>query len=204
MNMQFLYDPTGFPMVKLRRFDIQLLPVTKVQFETFMAESGEFGDSWYEEILSVSPRASYRNCANENRENVFITGLLPQEIMKFARWMGEGFALPTVAEWRDIYGCLSYEFIKEYEQLISKCPSQQASCLLKRLGEQLGIDSWLKISLMKDGLLEWTMDGNAWVGLGSPRSEFLPNLYNPFGEVVRPIDTNTRSPYFGCRFLRRY
>jgi hypothetical protein len=41
------------------------------------------------------------------------------------------------------------------------------------------------------------------VGLGSPRTEFQPNLWDPLTKEVKPIDPNERLPYFGFRLVRR-
>ena len=100
--MRFSCDRTGFPLITVPEAMVamHLLPVTKVQFERFLAEPNTYGDAWYEEVLTLNPRISYRQCTAENRERLFLTGIVPEEALAFARWMGDGFDLPTVAEWR--------------------------------------------------------------------------------------------------------
>ncbi len=56
---------------------------------------------------------------------------------------------------------------------------------------------------MKDGLVEWVRQDRAWAGLGTPRPEFHPNLWDPLSDVVKPISLQTRLKYFGFRLVRR-
>src|SRR5712692_8216258 len=102
--MRLCCDRTGFPLLEWAETGLamSLLPVTKVQFECFLAEPNEFGDKWYEEVLAVSPRVPWRQFDTGNRERLFLTGIQPNEALAFARWLGEDFDLPTEAEWRDM------------------------------------------------------------------------------------------------------
>ena len=85
--MQFSCDRTGFPLIAVPSVgvEVQLLPVTKIQFECFLAEPNDFGDAWYEEVLTFNPRISYRQFMADTRERLFITGILPEEALAFAR-----------------------------------------------------------------------------------------------------------------------
>ncbi len=60
------------------------------------------------EILKVFRRhaAKFLDTPFAEQERLFITGLWPDEALAFARWLGEGFDLPTLAEWRAIYAAL--------------------------------------------------------------------------------------------------
>ncbi|MBM3239019.1 formylglycine-generating enzyme family protein [Candidatus Poribacteria bacterium] len=205
--MQFLFDRTGFPLIRVPEvgLDVQLLPVTKVQFERFIAEPNGFGDTWYEEILGVNPRVSYRQFTADNREGIFITGLLPEEAVSFARWMGDGFTLLTIEEWRTIYKALEHRPVEsgELEKLRSQCSAEQPLVILEQLREQLEPRSWLSLSLMYGGLVEWVRGENSWAGLGVPRYEFYPNLWDPLADVVSPLHPDERLPYFGIRLVRK-
>jgi formylglycine-generating enzyme required for sulfatase activity len=205
--MQFSCDRTGFPLVALPELllEVQLLPVTKVQFERFLAEPNSFGDTWYEEVLQLNPRVSSRRFTTENRERLFLTGLLPEEVLAFAKWMGEGFALPTVAEWRAIHKALGAEpaSLRRLTTLLSQQGARLAFELVQHLQASFQLPSLLDLSLMQCGVVEWVRQGSAWVGLGAPRPEFHPNLWNPQVDEVRPLRAGVRIPYFGCRLVRR-
>ncbi|MCI0529260.1 MAG: formylglycine-generating enzyme family protein [Nitrospira sp.] len=103
--MLFSYDRTGFPLIPLYRAGVEVhwLPVTKVQLECFLAETGRLGNDWYEEVLKLNPQVSYSEFTGDHREQLFVTGILPEEALAFARWMEDRFDLPTVEEWRTIY-----------------------------------------------------------------------------------------------------
>ena len=214
--MQFSFDRTGFPLIRVPEvgLDVQLLPVTKVQFERFIAEPNSFGDTWYEEILEVNPRVSYRQFTADNREGIFITGLLPEEAVSFVRWMGDEFTLPTIEEWRAIYKALERRPVesgalecakpsRKAGRLRSQCSAEQPLVILERLREQLELRSWLSLSLMYGGVVEWVQRGSSWVGLGVPRYEFYPNLWDALADVVSPLHPDERLPYFGIRLVRK-
>ena len=55
-------DPVGFPMIWIEEIGafMHWLPVTKIQFEKFVASSsgGFFDDAWYRRILDLNPRVA--------------------------------------------------------------------------------------------------------------------------------------------------
>jgi hypothetical protein len=184
--------------------EVQLLPVTKVQFECFLAEPNDFGDSWYEGILTLNPRVSYRRFTSKDRERLFVTGVLPEEALAFARWMGKGFDVPTVAEWRALYARLTAEtaLSRPLIDVLSQQGSQPARIVIEELLSQLRAHSLLDLSLMRGGVVEWVWQRDTWVGLGAPRAEFHANLWDPLSDVVRPIRPEERVFYFGFRLVR--
>jgi len=202
--MQFSFDRTGFPLIKVSKADleVQLLPVTKTQFERFIAEPNDYGDNWYEDILRLNPRISYNRFTEKNREQLFLTGVLPEEALSFVKWMGPNFDLPAVDEWRAIYSELASTTVESH-QLLSQCQTAVSRSILEAFLMQLCPSSLLDMSLMKNGVVEWVRNQDAWVGLGSPRSEFQPNLWNPIRDEVRPVKIDERVPYYGFRFVRR-
>lgn len=212
--MQWSFDKTGFPLIYISGLQVQLLPVTKVQFERFLTEYRKFGDSWYENLLSINPRVSYRTFTSENREGIFITGLLPSEITPFIEWMGDGFRLPTLKEWRDIYYKLKKTTFKRemLENFILQSKSEQTKTIIEKLVEQLTHEmiyqkprrdlNWLDVTLMYYGLVEWIKEGGRYVGVGAPRPSFYPNLWDPLRDVVQPLKENERLFYFGFRLIR--
>lgn len=205
--MEFSYDRTGFPLIPLIRkgLEVHLLPVTKMQFEAFLAESQEFGDTCYEEMLALNPRVPYQTFTSETREQLFLTGILPDEAVAFARWMGEGFTLPTVEEWRAIYEELALGLDPKYDafDLAAHCPEGACGVILQRLAALCDLDSLFELSLMQGGIVEWVKQKRTYAGLGSPRPEFHPNLWDSRRDIVKPVDTNVRIRYFGFRLIRR-
>src|SRR4051812_25305456 len=119
--MQWSPDRTGFPVLDLPELGlaVHLVPVSKPQFERFLAEpvaeGGLFGDAWYESVLAVSPRLSIRDAQPANYESLFLGGILPTEAERFARWLGTGYDLPKVESWRRVDEYLSMHLLDEAE-----------------------------------------------------------------------------------------
>ncbi len=80
--MFFGYDRTGFPLIPVFEAGIEahLLPVTKIQFEDFLQETGRSDDAEYKEMLELNPNVSHLKFTPDNREQLFITGVLPEEV----------------------------------------------------------------------------------------------------------------------------
>jgi len=208
--MRWLFDRTNFPLLRLGELglDVQLLPVTKIQFERFLSEPNRFDDVCYKELLNLNPRISYKSFTIQNRENIFISGLIPDEIKAFMAWMDDGLSIPTVEQWRKINAVLLRKKfnLKNWERLFSLCKqaeAEQALKILQQLKEQLNPSAWLDLTLMMGGLTEWVLYKDRWVGLGSPRSEFYPNLWNPLSDIVEPFLLDLRIPFFGFRLIRK-
>lgn len=207
--MQYSYDRTGFPLIRLPRVgvEVHLLPVTKIQFEMFLAEPNAFGDDWYSEVLKINPRCSYRDVAEDQREQLFISGIFAEEVLDFARWLGPRFDLPTVDLWRKIYKELR-EANPALEP-INTNDAPRAAHIIQQLSTQLNTNRLFDLSLMTGGFAEWAQGGrqNPWVGLGSPRPEFYQNCWNPLQDdsLFKPIkrQIGVRLPYLGCRLYRR-
>ena len=92
--MRWRYYRAGSPLLQLDDLglDVWLLPCAKWQFELFLGEGIEgFGNSWYEHVLAVNPRASWRGFDGSHPERLFLTGILPPEARAFARWLGAAF-----------------------------------------------------------------------------------------------------------------
>lgn len=202
--MQFSCDRTGFPLIAIpaARVAVHLLPVTKVQFEYFLAEPNPYGDTWYEEVLALNPRIAYCHCTAETQEQLFLTGILPEETLAFARWMGEGFDLPTVAEWRSIYTTLAAQASLSRHGL-SRLETEPVRVILQQLLTQRPCHSLLDLSVMCGGVVEWVRQSNTWLGLGAPRPEFHANLWDPLVDEVKPVRWGERVRFFGFRLVQR-
>ena len=208
---RFSSDRTGFPLVRLAQpaLDVHVLPVTKLQFEQFLAEPNNFGDDWYQTLLQVNPRVSYRQFDAADREKLLLTGILPDEALAFARWLGPDFDLPTVDEWRAIFRALQSLSLAERRPSKGNAPKRQKPCdgVFRQLRGQLKPKTVFDLSLMSGGLLEWAHADSTCVVLGAPRPAFYRNLYDPLTDQIQPNDPPTHRPHrlaaFGFRLVRR-
>jgi hypothetical protein len=202
--MLISFDRTKFPLFAMEGIgiEIHLLPVTKWQFEQYVVESGWVDRPGYKKMLALNPGVSPEQFTVDQRERLFVTGILPEEAQAFARWLGQGFELPTVEEWRAVYATLRRTPLPRYD-LPSEVIEGTAGIILNELSVQLNARSILDLTLMGGGLVEWVRQAESWVGLGAPRPRFHPNLWNPLDHEVRPIRLDERLPYFGFRLVRR-
>jgi formylglycine-generating enzyme required for sulfatase activity len=205
--MLFSCDRAGFPLVHVpgAGLTIQLFPTTKVQFERFLAEPAGFGDAWYAAVLAANPRVSLRSVDDATRERLFLTGLLPEEGQQYARWLGDGFRLPTAEEWQAAYrvlqGCDYWAY--ELEQVLDACCD--AARLLYQRVLALALPTTLaELALMTGGVLEWVRDGAQWGGYGLPRPTLYDVLCDPLTcPPVLPMRATDRLGFFGIRAVRR-
>ncbi|MBN1993204.1 MAG: SUMF1/EgtB/PvdO family nonheme iron enzyme [Anaerolineae bacterium] len=203
--MLLSFDRTNFPLIAVEAISVEvhLLPVTKWQFEQFVPESGLVNQSRYQEMLALNPAVSLEQFTLAERERLFVTGILPQEALDFAGWLGAGFDLPTVTEWRAIYAALRRTALPMQSELSSDLVGGPAGAILDKFTAKLQARSMLDFSLMQHGLVEWARQGHSWVGLGAPRPKFQPHLWDPLSNEVKPIRLDERLPYFGFRLVRR-
>lgn len=201
-------DPSGYPLIYVEPLEayVQLFPVSKPQFEKCIASDKhrEFDDKWYEEILALNPRASYRSPDAPPRERLFMTGITPEEASAFGRWMGREYALLTAEEWRTCYEWFG-------ERAATPAPSD----LLGRLSQDaLAIwdtveGQWLdrhrqpslrELSLMAGGVLEWVVERTGrHCALGEPAAS---KLQRRFDEPLRPFGSG-RLKNLGFRLRTR-
>lgn len=204
--MRLSCDRTGFPLLEWSEagLEVALLPVTKAQFERFLAEPNEFGNAWYEQVLALNPRVSWRQFGPEERERLFLTGVLPEEALAFLRWLGGGFDLPTVEEWRAMDRWLRAAPLDV--EALTQCPlHRSAQAIVRGLLRQSRPRVWGELALLRGGVVEWVREGRGFGGLGAPRPGFHPNTWNPQRDApVRPLRAEARLPYFGFRCVRRW
>jgi hypothetical protein len=216
--MQWSSDRTGFPVIELPELElaVHLFPVAKAQFERFLAEPSiepaqppqvaRFGDSWYSEVLAVSPRVAVRSASLRLYESLFLGGILPDEVLRFAEWLGIGYDLPRAETWRRIDQTLfdaplsqdDAEALKTDERL-----SRPARQLIKWWLDVREPRTWGQFGLLDGGMLEWVrISPQVFGGLGRPRAEFQKMLLNPQRDnPVRPIRMG-RFRYFGFRLVK--
>ena len=188
---------------------MHLFPVAKPQFEAFLAAapaSPARRDAWYGGLLALNPRLSPWSGSLASYEQMFITGLLPEDVQAFAAHLGPGFRIPDVESWRTAFRWLAEQELSipparlEYEMVPA------ARRIWQGLLAALRPRTLLDLSLMQGGVLEWATaaDGH-FVALGKPRDAFDPNYRDPLRD--RPWEPTTpirRSKRFGMRLIRAY
>ena len=202
--MLISFDRTNFPIIAVEGLgiEIHLLPITKWQFERFLDESKVVKQTAYQEMLALNPAISFMNFNHDKIEQLFITGILPTEIWAFAQWLGEGFDIPTLEEWRAIHRALKKTPLPRYS-LSEELVDGPAEKIIDQLIDQVHTQVMVDLTLMPRGLVEWVRQGENLVGVGAPRPQFHPNLWDSFSHEITPIDLSQRLPYFGFRLVRR-
>src|SRR5262249_46078567 len=150
--MRVWWDKTGFPLLEVAdtKRGLHLLPVTKLQFERFLAEPDKrFDDAWYAGVGTLNARASITVGLPADRENVFITGLLSSEAETFAAWLGA--ELPTVLLWRSAFESWSRLSIDELPAEVWKHP--KSGRLLQLLRDALKPRTVRDLALMDGGVV---------------------------------------------------
>ena len=203
-------DPTDFPLVRIPKLGlvVQLLPVTKVQFEYFLGEAPsvrQFDPSVYAEMTAANPRGSWRNAIGRP-ESVFLTGVLPTEAEAFAHWLGEGFRLPRDDEWREIDRAMASP---ANTQLLDNVVANRhvhpgARALLASLGSTDHPPSWRQIGLFENGFLEWVRTQDGYRLLGRCRLHLYQLILNPQVHEAIRLQANPipRHKAFGFRLVR--
>lgn len=176
---QWQVDNSGYPLVFVEPLGayVQLFPVTKPQFEKFISADArrQYGDKWYEDVITLNPRASYRSSYVPAREQLFMTGVTSGEALAFGRWLGRNYSLLTAEEWSicnrwfgeqtapaappDLHNRLSRDALGIWELVEAQCLEQNWPPTLREL------------SLMTQGILEWVVEHSGrYCGLGDPAS----------------------------------
>lgn len=202
--IKLIVDKTGFPLAAVPGVGaFHLWPVTKYQFEQFISETNRYGDNWYESILSLNKRISFKYFSQDNYENLLLTGILPDEALDFARWLGDSFDLPSEEEWN-----IFYRFIDNQTNI--RFPTGLSIPALT-MGQRLGkfLPTPKELSLLQGGVLEWVKGdeahkgGRQYVGRGVPRSSFYSNAWSPLDASIKGINTKERVYFFGFRLMNR-
>jgi hypothetical protein len=186
-------DASGYPLIFVEPLGayVQLFPVTKPQFEKFIAlgRQPDYDDEWYEEILTMNPRASYRSQDVPARERLFMTGITSDEALAFGRWLGRDYTLLTAQEWHTCYEWFAEQSAPSAPPDLSELLSQDALVIWDTVGGQ-----WLErrqrsnlreLSLMTQGILEWVVERpGRYCGLGEPAASKFQRRAN---DPVRPV-----------------
>jgi len=225
-------DQTGFPLIEITglNFAISWLPVTKIQFEQFMCDTNLFDDAWYQGMLeNFTPRISPGVIRLGDYWNLFMTGIMPSEAVRFANWMGREYRLPTSHEWKEALSLLArYPALPEHVEAIitykddstKQFISERAALVCRNFEEVTVADSNQLVGtdgrrlcdqmLMRLGVVEYVYEDNqmnTFSGWGQPNRRFFGGTFNPIRDT-RPIQLvnraeGTRMKHFGFRLIRR-
>ena len=205
MTLRFARDPTGFPLVLVPEIGLeaQLLPVTKLQLAPFAEGQGA---SWYDDLLDLNPSIEPEGLRGRFPRAALRDGHPPRR-GPLVQPPGSGRASTSppstsgggsTAPWPT-----SSPRPGKVTDLLAKLADAGVRDLIER---HLGLfqPRWLlDLCMLRSGVVEWAKEGEAWVGLGAPRPQFHPNLWDPLANTVRPMSTDQRLKYFGFRLVRR-
>ncbi|MBC8028512.1 MAG: SUMF1/EgtB/PvdO family nonheme iron enzyme [Pyrinomonadaceae bacterium] len=188
---QWQVDTTGYPLILVEPLDayVHLFPVTKPQFEKFIASGRKpgFGDEWYTELLELNPRVSYRSADVSSPDGLFMTGVTTDEASDFCRWLGRDFRLLTAEGWTACYDWFAEQGAVSMPDELRGHLSQDAEAIWELIEDQwLDPQSTLQdLSLMRRGILEWVEERpGRYCGLGEPASARFQRSAN---DPVRPL-----------------
>ena len=214
-------DPAGFPLVWVEAIPawMQWLPVTKPQFERFLRETSDrrFDAAWYDHLLGLNPRIETARIRAETYRRALLTGIVPAEALRFAAWLGTGFALPTLAQWLRAWSALaSMPAERGLPAAIARRLEEPARTLVTRMESALAgaAAAWRRRArtladqmLLQGGVLEWVEQPGSparWVGIGEPPRPARGVPVSPeHGPVAPDRPEAFRSYLFGFRLLRR-
>jgi hypothetical protein len=206
-------DRAGYPMIWVEPLGafVHLFPVTKAQFERFLAKinTPAWGDSWYAQLLALNPR-SVLDDSNPCDEHLFITGLLPEEVVQFGRWLGPNYTLLTSEQWRTCYEWLAERSSSTVAPTIEPVIAPDARAMWERIEAERQPRSLLDLTLMQNGVIEWTVDPlggvqQRHVGMGKTRPGYGPLALRRAIDPLLPIahTTQQRFEYIGFRMMTR-
>jgi len=204
---QWRLDLTGYPLVYVPpvRAYVHLFPVAKPQFECFLAEArlSGYGDTWYAALLGINPRISPAAVSSTNYEQLFVTGLLPDEVQAYIYWHGQGFGLLSSGQWLETSRWMETEGLSVLPADLERDLAPTARQLWDGLLRELHPRTLLDLSLMRAGVVEWVHEsGRPCLGMGQPRQCFRPGYH----DVTQPYEPTPamlrcRSKFFGFRLM---
>jgi len=176
------FDRTGFPLVRHRNwnFSISLFPVSKYQFERFLAtvqpEGELFTDAWYRQLLAANPRCGWHEVEGRPWQ-LFLSGMDLAVMNRFFQYIGPGCRLPLAEEWRQLHQCAS-EMTSAADLLLAECREAP-----------LPVAHWLRAGLFPltdEGMLEYVEVEGGVKSIGKPFYDYHPTLWRP--DSLRDIE----------------
>jgi hypothetical protein len=216
-------DRTGFPVLELPAlpFGVPWLPVTKIQFEHFLVDTGAFDNTWYQEKLqNYNPRISAGSLGVTNYWQAFMTGILPSEAIRYAEWAGRRADLPTAREWKQALTTLAgWQADSAFCEAVLQMPdlNERARLLIQKIDRvlqderaQLADGCFLCDQMaMRLGVLELMYEDTvrrSFCCWGQPSRRFVGGISNPLRDATpsRFTDRNgVRMKTVGFRVILR-
>lgn len=191
-------DAAGYPLIKVEPLNsfVHLLPVTKPQFEKFIASGRQqgFDDQWYSARLMMSPRASYRSQDLPTLEQLFMTGISTDEAGAFSKWLGREYRLLSAEDWAACYEWFGRQTEIAMPQDLSDRLSRDAQAIWEiseaQCQDRCRHPTLQDLSLLTQGILEWVVERpGRYCGLGEPASsKFQRKAFDP----VQPLGPEPR------------
>lgn len=220
LPLRFEIDATGFPLVWVQAIAAWMhwLPVSKLQFETFLRQARHrgFDAAWYDHVLALNPPVAPARVHSENYRNALLTGILPSEAQRFAAWLGEEFAVPTLDQWLLAWSELaSRPAERGLPAALALRLEEPARTLLTRIDSALSVTAagarrhrtLADQMLLRWGVLEWVEQQGEparWVGIGEPPRLARGVRVSPErGPVLPDRPKAFRSYLFGFRLIRK-
>ena len=190
-QFQWQVDASGYPLILVEPLDayVHLFPVTKPQFEKFIASSRKpgFGDEWYTTLLELNPRVSYRSADVSSPDGLFMTGVTTDEASDFSRWLGRDYRLLTAGDWTICSNWFAAQDAVSLSDELRGRLSQDAAAIWELVETQWldGQSTLQDLSLMREGILEWVVERpGRYCGVGEPA---LSKLQRKASDPVRPL-----------------
>jgi len=211
-------DRLGFPLVWVPEIEayVHRFPVTKLQIEVFLADlpDGRFAGDWYSQVTAANPRLPLAKLGVHNYWRAFLTGVHPYEALRFARWLGDGFDLPTERDWKELLTVAPLAPAGMPQAGLGGCWQARRDQLLHRLEEistDLAASTGRPLAggeprFLDLGVIEWVEtdeESGRWFGHGAPHPAFFANLTSLDESLPNPDDDEIRRSPFGFRLLYR-
>lgn len=196
-------DRSGYPLFYVAPLErhVHVLPVSKPQFERFLADENRpgLGDEDYAGMLRLNPRVSFRAAGGADYLGLLLTGVKPEEAKAFGGWLGEEYELPDEKQWKACYDWLG-------RQAVAPPPpglAADALAVWRAVAAQRPPGTLLELSLMSEGVREWVRTGpDRYGGLGRPVRRFSTLSRDPL-QLVKVTDPADRQQAYGFRLLAR-
>jgi hypothetical protein len=201
------FDGMGFPLVSLSAIglEVMLLPITRTQFDFFLGDRTHFPTSALQDLDLVSPRLSWRMNRSDRLSGLLVSGIMADEAEAVARWIGNGFRLPSDAEWRGVdkaVGAIGTDIERLNRVIEDRRIHPAARAMIVRTVASTSV-SWRAVGLFENGLLEWVRRPESGYGLqGRPRPDLLRVIHNPQAHDAIVPRMAGRHPAFGMRLVR--
>ena len=204
LSTRWTLDNTGYPLIyvpTIKKF-VHLFPVTKSQFEKYLADNYMIGfdDTWYSSLLAEStPRGSIWTLPKHSLESLFITGMKPEEVISYAKWSDPEMRPPTISEWQRIWN-----WFKEFPECsppieIEGGMASTAHHLWHVILKTCNPVNVNELACLSGCIWEWVKDNKkGWMGMGSRTSHPFHNPLDP----ISPAFLQTRPRWFGFRLVR--